>query len=123
MTVLRLASVLGCLACLAGVVLAEPALRDVAERFTEMEFTDDVHWGLIFRKDGRLISVQTGGRFTAVEGKPQLGKWGVRADQLCFGIGDHSRCHEVWVSGVSVQLRAEDGTVVDGVLKKPSLSR
>ena len=124
----RLASVVGCIACVSAVAVAEPAFqklsaRDVAARLGGMEFTDGVHWSLIFGRGGRLTSVQSGGRFTAHEANPQFGNWQVRGDQLCFGIGDQSRCHEVWVSGASVQLRAVDAAVVDGVLRKPSLSR
>ena len=110
----RLASVVGCIACVSAVAVAEPAFqklsaRDVAARFGGMEFTDG---------SGRLTSVQSGGRFTAHQANPQFGNWQVRGDQLCFGIGDQSRCHEVWVSGASVQLRAVDAAVVDGVLRK-----
>src|SRR3954452_7832216 len=87
---------------------------------TGMEFTDEVHWGLIFAPGGRLTSVQTGGRMTAVEGEPSHGRWHVGTDELCFGLGSETpRCHQVWASGLDVQLRRDGEPPQDGVLRKP----
>src|SRR5919205_991085 len=60
---------------------------EIKARFTGMEFTDEVHWGLIFASGGRLTSVQTGGRMTAVGGAPRRGAGGISKGALCFLLG------------------------------------
>jgi len=93
---------------------------EITARFSGMEFTDEVHWGLIFAPGGRLTSRQTGGRMTAVEGEPSHGRWHVSTDELCFGLGSETpRCHQVWASGRDVQLRRDREPPQDGVLRKP----
>src|SRR3954452_23019733 len=93
---------------------------EITARFSGMEFTDEVHWGLIFAPGGRLTSRQTGGRMTAVEGEPSHGRWHVSTDELCFGLGSETpRCHQVWASGRDVQLRRDGEPPQDGVLRKP----
>src|SRR3954463_13139094 len=85
-----------------------------------MEFTDGVHWGLIFAPGGRLTSRQTGGRITAVEGEPSHGRWHISKDELCFGLEDETpRCQQVWVSGQDVQPPRDGEAPEDGVLHKP----
>ena len=64
---------------------------EITARFSGMEFTDEVHWGLIFAPGGRLTSRQTGGRMTAVEGEPSHGRALLRARErdasLSSGLG------------------------------------
>src|SRR4051812_99649 len=93
---------------------------EITARFSGMEFTDEVHWGLIFAPGGRLTSRQTGGRTTAVEGEPSHGRWHVGTDELCFGLGSETpHCHQVWASSQDVQLRRDGEPPQDGVLRKP----
>ena len=85
---------------------------EIKRRFAGMEFTDQVHWALVFRRDGDLTSFEMG-----AAGK---GTWKVEKNELCLQYGrEGRRCHEVWVSGNSVQLRSEGRLPEDGVLEKP----
>src|SRR5215203_2508103 len=73
---------------------------EIKRRFAGMEFTDEVHWALVFRRDGDLASFEMG-----AAGK---GTWNVEKNELCLQYGrEGRRCHEVWVSGNNVQLRSE----------------
>src|SRR5437763_15733414 len=71
---------------------------EIRAKFSGMEFTDDVHWALVFGRDGTLSSFEMG-----AAGK---GTWRVEKDELCLHYSrPGQRCHEVWVSGKNVQLR------------------
>ena len=77
-----------------------------------MEFTEDVHWALVFEKGGRLSSFSMG--------KASRGTWRVQNDEVCSDIGRGEQCQEVWVSGKSVQLRRPGLDIFEeGVLQKP----
>jgi hypothetical protein len=86
---------------------------EVRAKFSGMEFTDDVHWALVFGRDGTLSSFEMG-----AAGK---GTWRVEKDELCLNYSRQGRrCHEVWVSGKNVQLRRSGELPEDGVLQKPA---
>lgn len=61
---------------------------EITARFTGMEFMDGIHWGLVFRKGGRVTAVEAGGRITAVEREPKFGRWHVGKDELALGSAD-----------------------------------
>jgi hypothetical protein len=85
---------------------------EIRSGFAGMEFTDDVHWALVFGRDGGLSA------FEMSAGKK--GTWKVEKDELCLNYGREGlRCYQVWVSGKDVQLRRDGMLPEDGVLKKP----
>ena len=86
---------------------------EIRSRFAGMEFTDDVHWALVFGRDGTLSA------FEMSAGKK--GTWKVEKDELCVNYGREGlRCYHVWVSGKDVQLRRDGMLPEDGALKKPA---
>src|SRR5215207_4069454 len=86
---------------------------EIRSRFAGREFTDDVHWALVFGRDGNLSA------FEMTAGKK--GTWKVQKDELCLNYGREGlRCYQVWVSGKDVQLRRDGVLPEDGVLKKPA---
>ena len=86
--------------------------REITARFSGMEFTDDVHWALVFEKGGRLASFSMG--------KASRGTWRVEKDEQCSDTGRGEQCQQVWVSGKSVQLRRPGLDIFEGsVLQKP----
>lgn len=94
--------------------------REISTRFSGMEMTDNVHWGLVFHKDGRLTAAELGGRITAVPKGQQTGTWRVRNDEICLDqAGSGPRCSQVWSAGANVQLRRQNEPPQDGVLRKP----
>jgi hypothetical protein len=73
-----------------------------------MEFTDEVHWALVFEKGGRLNSFSMG--------EASTGSWRVEEDELCTTRPPgEPRCHEVWASGRNMQLRAEPAIPDEGI--------
>src|SRR3954462_5700420 len=86
---------------------------EIGAKLSGMEFTDDVHWALVFGRDGTLRSFELG-----AVGK---GTWRVEQDQLCLNYSRQGqRCHQVWLSGKNVQLRRPGELPEDGVLQKPA---
>jgi len=86
---------------------------EIRSRFAGMEFTDDVHWALVFGRDGSLSA------FEMSAGKK--GTWKVEKDELCLNYGREGlRCYQVWISGKDVQLRRDGILPEDGMLKKPA---
>ena len=84
---------------------------EIKARFAGMEFTDEVHWAMVFGRDGSLSSFEMG-----AAGK---GTWKTEKDELCL-IREGRRCYQVWVAGKNVQLRREGLLPEDGVLQKPA---
>ena len=85
----------------------------IRAKFAGMEFTDEVHWGFVFERDGALKIDSMGAKRT--------GRWRVNQDQLCLDRPiDGRHCYAVWISGNAVQLR-EPGVNIyeEGVLQKP----
>jgi hypothetical protein len=86
----------------------------IQARFPDMEMTDEVHWGDVYRRNGVLITTEMGHKTT--------GKWRVQKDRLCLDRGNElgSGCYEVWLSGKNVQLKNGESTVpLEGVLVRP----
>ena len=81
-----------------------------------MEFTDEVHWAMVFEKGGRVnpFSME----------KASSGSWRIDKDQLCLSRPpDELRCYEVWIAGQTVQLRDEPAIPEEGILQKPQERR
>jgi hypothetical protein len=82
-------------------------------KFTDMELTDESHWGDVFERNGtlRLYSM----------GHETIGKWHINKDQLCLDRGNESGggCYEVWISGKKVELRSQFPPL-ESVLQKPT---
>src|SRR3954447_1601749 len=82
--------------------------RPAPPQFSGQEFMAAMSWGLIFSEGGHLVSVETGGRMTAIKGDPSIGRWQVEDDELCLDFGQGGpRCYAVWASGKNIQLRRE----------------
>jgi len=116
MSILRL-TVTACITSLVAAASAQEFRplkgQEIKARFAGMEFTDEVHWALVFGRDGILSA------FEMSAGKK--GTWRVEKDELCLTYGrEGRRCYGVWASGKSVQLRSEGRLPEDGVLQKPA---
>ena len=75
-------------------------------------------WGLIFSDGGCLVSVEMGGRMTAIKEDPSIGQ--VEDDELCLDLGQGGpRCYAVWASGKTLQPRREGEEPQDGFLQRP----
>ena len=103
--------------CLAGPhAYRRLAGREIAPRFAGMELTDEVHWGLIFGRNGNLTSVENGNV------SENTGTWQVIKDRLCLiHTPVQPRCYEVWVLERSIHLVRDGDLPVDGVLQRPSV--
>jgi hypothetical protein len=87
----------------------------IQARFPDMEMTDEVHWGDVYRRGGTLITTEMGHK--------TVGKWKIQKDQLCLDRGKEigSGCYEVWLSGKNVKLKNGESSVpLEGVLRKPT---
>ncbi len=122
--VLPVASAAFGLAVLAGVSSANAVETfrpvkgpEIRSRLTGMEFTDEVHWALLFGHAGTLTSISMG--------KKTLGRWRVKQDQLCLDrSAEEPRCYAVWSSGRAYQLREPDLDIYEeGVVQRPGARR
>lgn len=116
---------LGCLALTAAMglaptpSLAAPAFhrvrgKAIATLLTGREFSDEVHFTMLFEKGGALRMFSTGRR--------REGAWRVEDDQLCLDrTGDDHQCFEVWTSGSRLELRREAGPPEEGILRRPKV--
>lgn len=87
---------------------------EIRTKLAGMEFTDEVHWALVFGRDGTLITISMG--------KKSMGRWRVKQDQLCLErSAEDQRCYAVWSSRKALQLR-EPGLDVyeEGVVQRPA---
>ena len=75
----------------AGVVTGKPLRQlkgpEIKARFSGQEFMAAMSWGLIFSEGGCLVSVEMGGRMTAIKEDPSIGHWQVEDDELCLDLG------------------------------------
>lgn len=86
---------------------------EIRSRFTGMEFTDEVHWALLFGRDGALTNIGMG--------RKTLGRWQVKRDQLCLDRApDGERCYAVSISGKTYRLQ-EPGSEIyeEGIVQRP----
>lgn len=86
---------------------------DIRSKLIGMEFTDEVHWALMFGRDGTLTSVSMG--------KKTLGRWRVKQDQLCLERSpDDHRCYAVSSSGKTYRLQEPGFDIYEeGLLQRP----
>lgn len=87
---------------------------EIRNRLAGMEFTDEVHWALLFGRDGTLTSIAMG--------RKALGRWRVKQDQLCLDrSADDHRCYVVSASGKTHRLQEPGFDIYDeGIVQRPS---
>ncbi|MGO4175428.1 hypothetical protein [Bosea sp. TAF32] len=87
---------------------------EIRNRLASMEFTDEVHWALLFGRDGTLTNIAMG--------KKTLGRWRVKQDQLCLDrTADDHRCYAVQNSGKTYRLQEPDFDIYEeGIVQRPS---
>ena len=117
------AALIFCVMCAGGAMAGEPFRQlkgsEITARLAGQEFTDGVHWGLVFAKGGRLLSDERGGPMTVGARDPNVGTWRVEGNTICLTLGEGDpRCREVWVSGRNAQLRGPGDETLDGILRK-----
>ena len=99
----------------AGVVAAEILRKlsgaQVRAKFAGMQLTDEVHYRLVYERDGTLRSVAMGVK--------KRGKWVIDKDQLCLYLQEpDDGCYEVTLSGKTFTLTpAGLGSPLDGILQ------
>jgi hypothetical protein len=83
----------------------------IRAKFAGMQLTDEVHYRLVYQRDGTLRSVAMGVK--------KLGRWVIDNDQLCLYLGDtDDGCYEVARSGHTFTLTpAGLGSSMDGILQ------
>jgi hypothetical protein len=83
----------------------------IRTKFVGMQLTDEVHYRLVYERDGTLRSVEMGVK--------KSGKWVVDKDQLCLYLGEQDDgCYDVALSGKNFTLTpAGLGSSLDGVLQ------
>ena len=90
---------------------------EIKARFSGRELTDGVHWRMRFGNGGKLTASEQVGRFAPEEKGSSRGTWRVVRDELCLAYGAGGpTCHQVWMSGRSVELRRDGAPPEDGVL-------
>src|SRR3954452_24822074 len=81
---------------------------EIKAHFSGKELTDGVHWSLRFGRDVTLAASERVGRFAPEEKGSSRGTWRVVRDELCLAYGAGGpTCHQVWMSGRSVELRPD----------------
>ena len=99
----------------AGFVVAETLQKlsgaQIRANFAGMQLTDEVHYRLVYERDGRLRSVAMGVK--------KRGKWVVDKDQLCLYLQEpDDGCYNVALSGETFTLTpAGLGSALDGILQ------
>ena len=99
----------------AGFVAAENLQRlsgaQIRAKFAGMQLTDEVHYRLVYQRDGTLRSVAMGVK--------KRGKWVIEKDQLCLYLGEtDDGCYDVALSDMTFTLTpAGLGSSMDGILQ------
>jgi hypothetical protein len=105
----------GLLALNAGLVAAEDLQKlsggQIRTKFAGMQLTDEVHYRLVYERDGTLRSVAMGMK--------KSGKWVVDKDQLCLYLQEEDDgCYDVTLSGQTFKLTpAGLGLGLEGILQ------
>jgi hypothetical protein len=105
----------GSVALDAGFVAAENLRKltgaQIRAKFAGMQLTDEVHYRLVYERDGTLRSVEMGVK--------KRGKWVVDKDQLCLYLNEQDDgCYDVALSGKTFTLTPVGlGSSVDGILQ------
>jgi hypothetical protein len=83
----------------------------IRAKFAGMQLTDEVHYRLVYERDGTLRSVELGAK--------KHGKWTVDKDQLCLYLQERDDgCYDVALSGQTFTLTpAGLGSPMDGILQ------
>ena len=98
-----------------GFVAAEDLRKlsgaQVRAKFAGMQLTDEVHYRLVYERDGTLRSVAMGVK--------KRGKWVIDKDQLCLYLQEpDDGCYDVTLSGKTFTLTpAGLGSPLDGILQ------
>ena len=99
----------------AGFVAAASLQRlsgaQIRAKFGGMQLTDEVHYRLVYERDGTLRSVAMGVK--------KRGKWVIDKDQLCLYLQESDDgCYDVALSGKTFTLTpAGLGSPLDGILQ------
>ena len=99
----------------AGFVAAESLQKlsgaQIRAKFAGMQLTDEVHYRLVYERNGTLRSVALGVK--------KRGKWVIDKDQLCLYLQEpDDGCYEVAFSGKTFTLTpAGLGSTLDGILQ------
>lgn len=76
-----------------------------------MQLTDEVHYRLVYERDGTLQSYSMGVK--------KVGKWTVEKDDLCLYLGESDDgCYQVTLAGERIEMTPTGlGGTVDGILQ------
>ena len=105
----------GLVALDAGLVAAQTLQKlsgtQIRAKFTGMQLTDEVHYRLVYERNGMLRSVALGVK--------KRGKWVIDKDQLCLYLKEQDDgCYDVTLSGKTFTLTpAGLGSPLDGILQ------
>ena len=105
----------GLIALDAGSVVAEAVRRltgaQIRTGFAGMQLTDEVHYRLVYERNGTLRSVEMGVK--------KRGKWSIEKDQLCLYLQEpDDGCYDVARSGNTFVLTPSGlGSPLDGILQ------
>lgn len=81
---------------------------------TGREFSDEVHFTILFEKGGVLRVFSTGRR--------REGAWRIEGDELCLDrSGDDHHCFEVWTAGNRLELRRDAAPPEEGIIRRPQV--
>jgi hypothetical protein len=109
-----LAGIGGLVALDAGFVAAESLQKlsgaQIRAKFAGMQLTDEVHYRLVYERDGTLRSVAMGVK--------KRGKWVIDKNQLCLYLKEtDDGCYDVALSGKTFTLTPVGlGSSLDGIL-------
>ena len=83
----------------------------IRAKFVSMQLTDEVHYRLVYERDGTLRSFAMGVK--------KRGKWVIDKDQLCLYLQEpDDGCYDVGFSGTTFTLTpAGLGSPMDGILQ------
>lgn len=83
----------------------------IRANFVGMQLTDEVHYRLVFEREGTLRGVAMGVK--------KRGKWTIDQDQLCLYLQEpDDGCYDVTISGKTFTLTpAGPGLSLDGILE------
>jgi hypothetical protein len=98
-----------------GFVAAESVRKlsgaQIRAKFVGMQLTDEVHYRLVYERDGTLRSFAMGVK--------KRGRWAIDKDQLCLYLQERDDgCYDVALSGKTFTLTpAGLGSALDGILE------
>jgi len=83
----------------------------IRARLAEMQLTDEVHYRLVYERDGTLRSYSMGVK--------KVGRWTVEKDDLCLYLGESDDgCYQVTLAGERIEMTPTGlGGIVDGILQ------